>query len=566
MKTITFYSYKGGVGRTLALSNIAKRLNEFGKKVFIIDFDLEAPGVHYKFKDFVLRDSVKQGLVDYIYKFYSEGLVDEDLSKYVKSFIVNIRNRNAINLMCAGNSTSSQYWKKLSSINWGDMFYQEESEGVEFFLNLKEAIRERYDPDYLLIDSRTGYTETSAITMSILADEVMVFSANNLENIEGSKQIIKSIKRTKSISGNNIKTHFVLTRIPGGNSPEEKTIKNKIVAQVYYQLNSGNDSKEKLVDEIYLIHTDRDLEIEESFKITGDFKPDSVSISNDYFKILKVIANFSQEELESYNSILKSDEVYSKAMKLPRDKAFENELKYALKLNKNNVDVLRELAIYYYENLQKEEEISVLRRAIRIEPKNPTLLSHLGYALVLLYHLSDNYDLGVEGLGYLKKAVATEKDNNRINVFVEVLYCQGLKMVHKLSHEEVESLFQDLLNRFPNSQMVYNSMAVNFQEAGDLASAYNYVYKALEQDSGNATFMTTLAEISAKDNKENEFYYNLDLALKTKYGIEGFFYYHEFYSKYFTNERFLRLLDKYNVLAKFNKLLKRYNTLVGSSS
>ena len=34
MKTITFYSYKGGVGRTLALANTAKRLSEF-KKEFV---------------------------------------------------------------------------------------------------------------------------------------------------------------------------------------------------------------------------------------------------------------------------------------------------------------------------------------------------------------------------------------------------------------------------------------------------------------------------------------------------------------------------------------------------
>ena len=46
MKTITFYSYKGGVGRSLTLSNIATRLADLGKKVCIIDFDLEAPGLH----------------------------------------------------------------------------------------------------------------------------------------------------------------------------------------------------------------------------------------------------------------------------------------------------------------------------------------------------------------------------------------------------------------------------------------------------------------------------------------------------------------------------------------
>lgn len=51
MKTITFYSYKGGVGRSLALVNIATRLAEFGKKVCVLDFDLEAPGLHLKFPD-----------------------------------------------------------------------------------------------------------------------------------------------------------------------------------------------------------------------------------------------------------------------------------------------------------------------------------------------------------------------------------------------------------------------------------------------------------------------------------------------------------------------------------
>src|SRR3990172_10784009 len=43
---ITFYSYKGGVGRSLALANVATLLAQHGKKVLVIDFDLEAPGLH----------------------------------------------------------------------------------------------------------------------------------------------------------------------------------------------------------------------------------------------------------------------------------------------------------------------------------------------------------------------------------------------------------------------------------------------------------------------------------------------------------------------------------------
>jgi predicted acylesterase/phospholipase RssA len=41
----TFYSYKGGVGRSMALANIAENLHEKGLRVIMIDWDLEAPGL-----------------------------------------------------------------------------------------------------------------------------------------------------------------------------------------------------------------------------------------------------------------------------------------------------------------------------------------------------------------------------------------------------------------------------------------------------------------------------------------------------------------------------------------
>ncbi|HYE71696.1 MAG TPA: P-loop NTPase, partial [Blastocatellia bacterium] len=41
----TFYSYKGGVGRSMALANVAEWLYRQGLRVVIIDWDLEAPGL-----------------------------------------------------------------------------------------------------------------------------------------------------------------------------------------------------------------------------------------------------------------------------------------------------------------------------------------------------------------------------------------------------------------------------------------------------------------------------------------------------------------------------------------
>src|SRR5271168_2494145 len=45
MYIITFYSFKGGVGRTMALVNVAAELVRRGRKVLVVDFDLQAPGL-----------------------------------------------------------------------------------------------------------------------------------------------------------------------------------------------------------------------------------------------------------------------------------------------------------------------------------------------------------------------------------------------------------------------------------------------------------------------------------------------------------------------------------------
>src|SRR4051794_22834765 len=63
---ITFYSYKGGVGRSSALANTAVLLARWGFRTLIVDWDLEAPGLEVFYKDFIDVRSVssKGGVVD----------------------------------------------------------------------------------------------------------------------------------------------------------------------------------------------------------------------------------------------------------------------------------------------------------------------------------------------------------------------------------------------------------------------------------------------------------------------------------------------------------------------
>src|SRR6266700_2968299 len=47
---VTFYSYKGGVGRSFTLANIAVLLARWGYRVLCVDWDLEAPGLYDYFQ------------------------------------------------------------------------------------------------------------------------------------------------------------------------------------------------------------------------------------------------------------------------------------------------------------------------------------------------------------------------------------------------------------------------------------------------------------------------------------------------------------------------------------
>src|ERR1700685_190133 len=67
----TFYSFKGGAGRSMALANVAALLAKWGRSVLVIDWDIEAPGIE---KFFITNDSPsgsirssRPGIVDLIH-------------------------------------------------------------------------------------------------------------------------------------------------------------------------------------------------------------------------------------------------------------------------------------------------------------------------------------------------------------------------------------------------------------------------------------------------------------------------------------------------------------------
>jgi Mrp family chromosome partitioning ATPase len=189
----TFYSYKGGVGRSLALANVAWLLANHPTepaRVLAIDLDLNAPGLH-KILD-ILPEREALGMVDFVRKYMDDATVD-DLHKYIHA----TRHPN-IDIIPAG-LFNENYQSQLEEINWRELY--ESAHGYEFINHFKamiNAIRPAYD--YVLIDSLTGYSDIGGICVRQLPDcAVLVFRLND-QNLDGIQSVYKSVRATGSSS------------------------------------------------------------------------------------------------------------------------------------------------------------------------------------------------------------------------------------------------------------------------------------------------------------------------------------------------------------------------------
>lgn len=169
---ITFYSYKGGVGRSFALANIAVLLARWGYRVLAVDWDLEAPGLHQYFAA-KLPEQPKGGVVDLAHEFLAGGEVPGAHAVRVEV------EGGTLALLAAGRVEAGKmdgsYKRRMQAINWDDLYQR----GFATFL---ERCRAQWtaDYDFVLIDSRTGVSDIAGICTAHLPDRlVVVFTAND---------------------------------------------------------------------------------------------------------------------------------------------------------------------------------------------------------------------------------------------------------------------------------------------------------------------------------------------------------------------------------------------------
>jgi cellulose biosynthesis protein BcsQ len=188
---VTFYSYKGGVGRSMALANIAVFLARKNLRVLCIDWDLEAPGLDRYFSGFERESATESGGLIGLLEKAASGHATPDSRPYLQR--ITCGGATAFDFLGSGDD-SEDYGRRVADFSWPRFFA--EQNGADFIEKLREHWCRLYD--IVLLDSRTGVTDSGGVCTIQLPDLLVFLLAANRQNLDGFERIVGSIETARA--------------------------------------------------------------------------------------------------------------------------------------------------------------------------------------------------------------------------------------------------------------------------------------------------------------------------------------------------------------------------------
>lgn len=186
---IAFFSYKGGVGRSLVLAATAvSYVSKYGSKVGLVDADIEAPSLHYLLNIEPERDS---NFVDILLKGMTAPSVIKERSIQIKP---NLSEEKALKL---GNGELFLFpslpdkpsERKVPKISMDPSTL----ETCEDFLDNFSRVREL---EHIFVDCRTGFSRLAAMMLTF-ADSVVLVCRIDRQNLNGVRMMIERVKKKR---------------------------------------------------------------------------------------------------------------------------------------------------------------------------------------------------------------------------------------------------------------------------------------------------------------------------------------------------------------------------------
>lgn len=214
-EVISFYSFKGGVGRTMALVNIAYLLARTPttpesiptrRRVLMIDWDLESPGLHY----YLYREGLPSGKAGLAQLLRAAGLASPRQSARIPSepeFEASLSNlaldeffhrvdefRPDLDLwfMPHSSSASSRLHDDLLGLDWRAI----DAAAPWAIPCLTARLAECFD--YVLIDARTGMSDVGFTSGGLIPDKMVFVFTHNRQSSHGASGYFHKMLPTRA--------------------------------------------------------------------------------------------------------------------------------------------------------------------------------------------------------------------------------------------------------------------------------------------------------------------------------------------------------------------------------
>ena len=186
---VSFFSFKGGVGRTSALVATALTLARNGHRVAVVDLDLEAPGLATIFSP---DNSNNLGVIDYLLE---KKIQEQDWK--LRTHLISINeltllgdDGESIYLLPAG-TIDHNYLEKLARLDFQNLVDGElQSTMVDM---LKELNKEARRLDFILMDARAGFHDIGGLAITALSHAAVIFGTQSRQSWAGLIHVIRHL-------------------------------------------------------------------------------------------------------------------------------------------------------------------------------------------------------------------------------------------------------------------------------------------------------------------------------------------------------------------------------------
>ena len=189
-KSVAIHSFKGGTGKSTISANLAAALVTRGRRVGVMDMDLEGPGLHVIFN--VDPNEVRYTLNDVLM-----DVANPEQAAIQMNDRLGLNGKGELYFSPASVKVSEM----LRTLRTGFE--------VESFSNAISKLKDHFNLDYLLIDTHPGLENDTLLAMGI-CDHLMIVSRVDQQDIFGTGVMVEIASTLEKPA------HLVVNMIPAG--------------------------------------------------------------------------------------------------------------------------------------------------------------------------------------------------------------------------------------------------------------------------------------------------------------------------------------------------------------